>query len=174
MLTILQLNSYIFKNKYAKIGKGFMLFVRLLMAINTWNAEETSWCNKEFISCKKVYYSTICDSSPHSKFCYQFLNENVPDYVRKENWSPDFCDLKLLDYAIWHIKKKILNKSVKRYEDIEGLSAAISYAWDKLTKKFINNSIEQLRMRLEKVVEGGSHIEHLIWRHWLMIPRTFL
>ena len=98
----------------------------------------------------------------------------ISQFLRKENWSPDFCDLKLLDYAIWHIKKKILNKSVKRYEDIEGLSAAISYAWDKLTKKFINNSIEQLRMRLEKVVEGGSHIEHLIWRHWLMIPRTFL
>ena len=63
-----------------------------------------------------------------------YLNENVPDYIKKENWSPNSCDLKLLDYAIWDITKKILYKKVKRYEDIESFSAAISYAWDKLTK----------------------------------------
>ena len=28
---------------------------------------------------------------------------------------------------------------------------------------------------LEKVVEGGGdHVEHLIWRHWLMILGTVL
>ena len=63
-----------------------------------------------------------------------YLNENVPDYIRKENWSPNSCDLNLLDYAIWDIMKKILYKNLKRYEDIEGLSAAMSYAWDRLKK----------------------------------------
>ena len=59
--------------------------------------------------------------------------------------------------------KKILCKNIKRYEDIEGFSTAITYAWDRLTKKFIKNSIHQWRMRLEKVVEeGGGHIVHLI------------
>ena len=59
--------------------------------------------------------------------------------------------------------KKILNKNLKRYEDIEGLSAAMSYAWDRLTKKFINNAIDQCQMRLEKVVEeGGAQILHQI------------
>ena len=39
-------------------------------------------------------------------------------------------------------------------------------------QKFINNSIDQWRMQLEKVVEeGDGHIENLIWRHWLMILR---
>ena len=39
----------------------------------------------------------------------------------------------------------------------------MSYAWDRLTKKFIKNSIDQWRMRLEKVVqEGGGLIVHLI------------
>ena len=36
--------------------------------------------------------------------------------------------------------KKMLCKKVKRYEGIEGLSAAISDAWDRLTK---NSSIIQ-------------------------------
>ena len=39
--------------------------------------------------------------------------------------------------------KKILYKHVKRYEDTEGLSTAISVAWDRLTKKFTCNSIDQ-------------------------------
>ena len=122
----------------------------LLIAIITWNAEETSLCNTEFILWKKVHYSTIRGSLPHSKFVNNCLNENVPDYIRKENWSPNSCDLNLLDYAIWDIMKKILYKNLKRYEDIEGLSAAMSYAWDRLTKKLINNSIDQWRMWLEK------------------------
>ena len=37
-------------------------------------------------------------------------------------------------------------KKVKRYEHIEVLLAAISVTWDRLTKKFINNSIDQWRM----------------------------
>ena len=64
-----------------------------------------------------------------------YLDENVPDYIRKEYWSPIFCDLNLLDYAVWDIIKKILYKNLKRYEDFEGLSAAMSYASDRLKKK---------------------------------------
>ena len=78
-----------------------------------------------------------------------YLNENVPDNIRKQNWSRYCCDLNLLDYAIWDIIKKILYKNIKRYENIEGPSTAISYVWDRLTKKFINNSIDQWWMRLE-------------------------
>ena len=59
--------------------------------------------------------------------------------------------------------KKMLYNNAKRYEDIEGLSAAISDAWDRLRKKIINNSIDQWRMQVEKVVEEGiGYSEHLI------------
>ena len=71
--------------------------------------------------------------------------------------------------------KKILYKNLKRYENMEDLSAVMSYVWDRLKKKFINNSIDQWRMRSEKVVEeGGGHIVYLIWQHRLIVPRTFL
>ena len=63
-----------------------------------------------------------------------YLNENVTDYIRKEYWSPNSCDLNLLDYAIWDIMKKILYKNLKQYENIEG-SAIMSYAWNRMKKK---------------------------------------
>ena len=128
------------------------------------------------LSCRKKFtiqqYGTPCDTT---NSVTNYLNKNVPDYIRKENWPPNSCDLNLLDYAIWYIMKKIIYKTIKRYEDIEGLSAAISYARDSLTKNFINNWIDQWWILLEKVVEeSGDHIVHPIWQHWLMIPHTFL
>ena len=77
-------------------------------------------------------------SSLFSNMCHtvnsvtNYLNENVPDYIRKEYWSPNYCDINLLDYAVGDIMKKILYKNLKWYEDIAGLSAAMSYAWDRL------------------------------------------
>ena len=115
----------------------FVEDVRLLMAVITWNAEETSFRNKEFTIQK---YEARCHTA---NSVTNYLNENVPDNIRKQNWSPYSCDLNLLDYAIWDIMKKILYKNLKRYENIEGPSAAMSYVWDRLTKKFINNSIDQ-------------------------------
>ena len=77
-----------------------------------------------------------------------YLIKNVlSNYISKENWLLNSCDLNLLDYAIWDIMKKKHHKNEgikdKRHEDIEELSAAMSDAWDRLTKRFINNSIHQ-------------------------------
>ena len=84
-----------------------------------------------------------------------YLNDNVLNYMREENW-PNSCDLNPLDYAIWDMMENMVYKNVMRYGDIKGLSTAISDAWNRQTKKFINNSIDQWWMRL------GGHIEHLI------------
>ena len=65
-----------------------------------------------------------------------YINENVQNYIKKEIWPPNLCDL----------MEKIGCKNVKRYEDIKVLPAAIPIAWERLTKKFINNSIVQWRM----------------------------
>ena len=98
-------------------------------------------CGKKFTIQK---YEARCHTA---NSVTNYLNENVPDNIRKQNWSPYSCDLNLLDYAIWDIIKKILYKNLKRYENIEGPSAAMSYVWDRLTKKFINNSMSGRRRR---------------------------
>ena len=105
-------------------------------------------------------YGARCHTA---NFVSNSLNENIPNYIRKEN------DLLILVTSIYLIMqfcdmmKKMLYKNAKQYEDIQGLSAAISDAWDRLTKKIINNSIGQWRMPLENVVEeGGGRIEHLV------------
>ena len=87
-----------------------------------------------------------------------YFNDNVPDYVRKENWPPNSCDLNLLDYTIWDIMKKILYKNLKRYQDIEGLLAV--YAWDRPTKNFINNPISGRRRRWSHCTSNLTALSH--------------
>ena len=90
-----------------------------------------------------------CTIQQYVARCYKrnsvtnYLNENVPDYIRQGYWSLKSCDINLLDYAIWDFMKKILYNTLKRYEDMHGID------W----KKFINNSIDQWQMRLERVRE---------------------
>ena len=53
-------------------------------------------------------------------------------------------------------------KNIKRYETIEDLSEAIRRAWDSISQRFIDKSIDEWRVRMENVVEmNGGHIEHL-------------
>ena len=96
------------------------------------------------LSCGKTYtiqqYAARCHTG---NSVTNYLNESFPDYIRQEYWSPKSCDISLLDYAICDIMKKILYKNLKQYEDMHGVD------W----KKFINNSIDQWRMRLERVIE---------------------
>ena len=95
------------------------------MAVITWNAEEISLRNKEFLLWEKVHYSKIWARCHTANSVTNYLNENVPDTIRKQNWSRYSYDLNLLDYAIWEIMKKILYKNLKLYENIEGPSAAM-------------------------------------------------
>ena len=74
-----------------------------------------------------------------------FLDENVPSYIRKEDWSPNSCDLNPLDYAIWDMMEKMVYKNVKRYENIQDLSTAIQLAWDRLSLNVTKRSIDQWR-----------------------------
>ena len=42
------------------------------------------------------------------KILLPIITMKMSDYIRKENWSPNSCDLNLFDYAIRDIMKKIL------------------------------------------------------------------
>ena len=81
-------------------------------------------CGKKFTIQK---YEACCHTA---NSLTDYLNENVPDNIRKQNWSLYSNDLNLLDNAVWGIMKKILYQNLKQYENIDGPSAAMSYVWN--------------------------------------------
>ena len=90
-----------------------------------------------------------------------FIERSVPDYIEKENWPANSCDLNPLDYALGIMEQAVYGNH-KRYQNLEDLKAAIRRAWQQLSHRLINKSIDQWRDRLQKVVAAnGGHIEHL-------------
>ena len=81
----------------SKIGKGLLLFVE----------EGATADGNYYVKMLKEHHSVIRRLSGGRKFtiqqdgarCYaassvtNYLNENVPDYIRKENWPPNSCGL---------------------------------------------------------------------------------
>ena len=66
-----------------------------------------------------------------------------------------------MDYAIWGA----LQQNVyihRKFITTEQLKLAVMEEWRKLSKHFIDKSINKWRKRLNKVVENqGGHIEHV-------------
>jgi len=148
----------------SKIGKGALVFVDDGVSVNADYYQEMLEKHLVVIrrmSGKKKFTIQQDGARPHvARSTLEYLNTNVPDYIEKENWPPYSCDLNPLDYAIWGFMETLVYKNVKRFENLEDLKNAIREAWDALSIRFIRRSIDQWRLRLQKVVEvRGGHIE---------------
>ena len=113
----------------SKIGKGFLLFVEegatvdddyylQMLRKHLYVIQRLPGGQKFTIQQDRARFYTANSVTSH-------LNENVPDYIRKENWPPNSRYLNPLDYAIWGIMEKTACRNIKQYEDTEELSAAI-------------------------------------------------
>ena len=83
--------------------------VLLLMTIITWNSEETSLCNKEFIT--SLFNNMGLVSTQQILLSIDLL---IP-----------VTSIYLVMHLGGDIMKKILYKNLKQHKDIEGLSAAV-------------------------------------------------
>ena len=66
------------------------------MAIVTWKCWRNIFVSK--VSCGQKF--TVQQYGARFQTANSVINENVPDNIRKKNWSPTSCDFNLLDYAI--------------------------------------------------------------------------
>jgi len=65
-----------------------------------------------------------------------------------------------VDYAIWDALQQQFYHQ-RQFKTVEELKRAIVTEWQKLSQRFIDNSINEWRRRLEAVIKnGGGHIEH--------------
>jgi len=73
-------------------------------------------------------------------------------------WPPNSPDINPMDYAIWGALQQ---RHQRQFKTVEELKQAIVIEWQKLSQRFIDNSINEWHRRLEAVIKnGGGHIEH--------------
>jgi len=75
-------------------------------------------------------------------------------------WSPNSPNMNSVDYAIWGaLQQRVYHQ--RQFKTVEELKRAIVTEWQKLSQRFIDNSINKWRRRLEAVINNsGGHIEH--------------
>jgi len=75
-------------------------------------------------------------------------------------WPQNSPDLNPVNYAIWGaLQQRVYHQ--RQFRTVEELKRAIVTEWQKLSQRFIDNSINKWRRRLKAVIKyGGGHIEH--------------
>ena len=86
-------------------------------------------------------------------------------FIEPHMWPPNSPDINPMDYAIYGaFQQRVYHQ--RQFNTVEYLKRAIVTEWQKLSQRFIDNSINEWRRRLEAVIKnGGGHIEHcnLAW-----------
>ena len=82
------------------------------------------------------------------------------NFIEPHTWTPNSPDINPVDYAIWDALQQQVYRQ-REFKTVEELKRTIVTEWQKLSQRFIDNSINDLRRRLEAVIKnGGGHIEH--------------
>ena len=93
-----------------------------------------------------------------AKTTQKWLEDSVPDFISKDEWSSASPVLKPLDYSIWSkLEQKVC---CKPHTSRENLKKALLREWDRFPMESIRTAIENWRPRLQACVKAkGGHFE---------------
>ncbi|XP_018311841.1 uncharacterized protein [Mycetomoellerius zeteki] len=76
----------------------------------------------------------------------------------KDFWPPNSPDLNPLDYYVWGVVERVINKA--RHPNVASLQAAIEAAFMKMDRAQLQRACSRFRNRIEAVIEAqGGYIE---------------
>lgn len=93
----------------------------------------------------------------------QFLQDNTPDFISKDEWPPNSPDLNPLDFCVWGLMLDSYKKLSPKPTSLAELKAALQTIWEELPLTAIQKAVCSFRKRLESCVRAnGGHFEHLL------------
>ena len=93
-----------------------------------------------------------------AKVNQEWLNENIPDFISKEEWPPSSPDLNPMDYSLWSILEA--NACSTSHKSIESLKTSLSREWAKIPQEKLRAAVESVPKRLRAVIKKkGGYIE---------------
>ena len=115
------------------------------------------WARKHF---KKRPWSFQQDSAPSygTKSIQEWLSENVPHFITKDEWPPSSPDLNPMDFGIWsYLESKV---STVHHHSLDALKVKLLKEWAKIPQSVIRDSCKAFSKRLQLVIDAdGGHIE---------------
>lgn len=93
----------------------------------------------------------------------EYLQQNCPDFIAKDQWPPNSPDLNPLDFHVWGAMLHRYQQLHPKPQNVEQLKAAVQRIWDDLPLKGIQAAVTAVRKRLAACIEAeGGHFEHLL------------
>jgi len=73
-----------------------------------------------------------------------YLKKEHINFIEPDTWFPNSSDINPVDYAIWGALRQRVYHQL-RFKTVEELRRAIVTEWQKLSQRFIDNSINEWR-----------------------------
>lgn len=92
-----------------------------------------------------------------------WLMNNTPDFISKDEWPPNSPDLNPLDYCVWGLMLAAYQKHVPKPKTKAELKTLLKTIWANLSQDSIDKAILGFRKRLRACVKAdGGHFEHVL------------
>jgi len=146
-------------------GKGRLHFVADKAKINA-DYYMTNLLPKLIEDCTEVAPRDFIfqqDSAPAhaARKTQEWLEQNTPDFITKDEWPPNSPDLNPLDYHVWGAMLERYRVHKPKPRNKAELKAVLEVIWADLPQEPIDKAILAFRKRLRACVKAdGGHFEH--------------
>jgi len=124
--------------------------------------------------CRHYRWTLQQDGAPGhtARTTMDYLKKEHINFIEPHMWPPNSPDINPVDYAIWWtLQQRVYHH--QQFKTVEELKRAIVIEWQKLSQRFIDNSINEWRRHFEAVIKNGSgHIYSIAT--WLKQPHIIL
>ena len=88
----------------------------------------------------------------------EWLRNEIPDFISKEEWPPSSADLNPLDFCVWSILEA--KACSKPHRNIESLKASVVKEWANIPQETLRIAVEAVPKRLNAIIrKKGGYIE---------------
>jgi hypothetical protein len=99
-----------------------------------------------------------------SKLAQEWLKQNSPDFIAKDDWPPNSPDLNPLDYHVWGAMLAKYQAHTPKPKNKTELKATLQQIWSDLPQEDINKAVLQFTKRLKACISAeGGHFEHQLY-----------
>jgi len=119
--------------------------------------------------CRHLYrdndFVFMQDSAPshHAKATRNFLQDNTPDLISSQEWTPHLPDLNPLDYSVWdNLQELVYEGRREPFANLKDLQNAIRDKWHDVNDQTVRKATLQWKRHLAAVAkQNGGPIQHI-------------
>lgn len=98
-----------------------------------------------------------------SQQAQDWLQQQCPEFIRKDEWPPNSPDLNPLDYFVWSAMLQSYARRFPKPTTVAELKTVLQDIWTNLPQQSIDNAVSSFRKRVKACIQAeGGHFEHLL------------